>query len=137
VTSDEPQTLLLVACHSSLVTLFMIQPERFVQNFEADVFDDGHLRVEHDNYYVSIMGRAINFPRSEFLIVSRLARSPGRVVSSEELWQIAWRDHKPFNPVSLRVYIYRLRAKLEPFGLRIETMIGVGYRLQLLTGQKE
>jgi DNA-binding response OmpR family regulator len=39
-------------------------------------------------------------------------------------------DHKPYNPVSLRVYIYRLRAKLEPFDLRIETMIGVGYRLK-------
>ena len=115
----------------------MIQPKRFVQNVEADVFDDGHLRVEHDNYYVAVQGHAINFPRSEFLIVSRLARSPGRVVPSEELWQIAWGDHKPYNPVSLRVYIYRLRAKLEPFGLKIETMIGVGYRLQLATNLKE
>jgi DNA-binding response OmpR family regulator len=115
----------------------MIQPKRFIQNAEADVFDDGHLRVEHDNYYVAIKGHVINFPRSVFLIVSRLARSPGRVVPSEELWQIAWGDHKPFNPVSLRVYIYRLRAKLEPFGLKIETMIGVGYRLQLATNLKE
>ena len=115
----------------------MIQPKRFVQDVKADVFDDGHLRVEHDNYYVSIKGHAINFPRSEFLIVSRLARSPGRVVASEELWQIAWGDHKPYNPISLRVYIYRLRSKLEPFGLKIETMIGVGYRLQLATKLKE
>ena len=115
----------------------LIQPKRFVQDVEVDVFDDGHLRVEHDNYYVSIKGHALNFPRSEFLIVSRLTRSPGRIVPSEELWQVAWGDHKPYNAVSLRVYIYRLRAKLEPFGLRVETMIGVGYRLQLATSVKE
>lgn len=112
--------------------MVMIQPKRFSPD-EADVYDDGYLRVEHDNYYISCDGQRVDFPRSEFLIVSRLARNPERIVSAEELWQVAWGDHKPFNPVSLRVYIYRLRAKLEPFGLKIETMVGVGYRLRLAT----
>jgi DNA-binding response OmpR family regulator len=115
----------------------MIQPKRLAWPAETNVYDDGLLRVEHNNYYVAVRGRAINFPRAEFLIVSRLVRSPERVVPAEELWRVAWGDHKPFNPASLRVHIYRLRAKLEPFGLRIETMIGVGYRLQLATALKE
>lgn len=107
------------------------------QHGEDDVYDDGHLRVEHNNYYVSINGRVMDFPRSEFLIVSRLARNPERIVPSEELWRVAWGDEKPFNAVSLRVYIYRLRSKLEPFGLRIETMIGVGYRLRPRARRKD
>ena len=94
-----------------------------------NVYDDGHLRVEHDNYYVACAGRSIILGRSEFLLISRLARNPERIVTAEELWQCAWSTHKPFNPVSLRVYIYRLRSKFEPFGIRIETMINVGYRL--------
>ena len=101
-----------------------------VQNGQPDVYDDGHLRVEHDNYSVAVNGHAVNFSRAEFLIVSRLAKTPERVVSAEELWQVAWGERKPYNPVSLRVHVYRVRAKLEPFGLKIETMIGVGYRLQ-------
>jgi DNA-binding response OmpR family regulator len=108
----------------------ILRLKRFAPDDEANVYDDGHLRVEHDNYYVSINGRVVDFPRSEFLIVSRLARNPERIVPSEELWRVAWGDEKPFNPVSLRVYIYRLRSRLESFGLRIETMIGVGYRLR-------
>jgi hypothetical protein len=56
----------------------------------ADVYDDGRLRVEHDNYYVSLEGRALKLPRKEFLLVSRLARNPERIVASEELWQHAW-----------------------------------------------
>lgn len=114
----------------------MMQPKRFAPDTEAAVYDDGYLRVEHDNYYTACAGQRIDLPRSEFLILSRLARNPERIVPAEELWQVAWADHKPFNPVSLRVYIYRLRARLEPFGLKIETMVGVGYRLRLALIQK-
>jgi len=55
----------------------------------ADVYDDGRLRVEHDNYYVAFAGRRAQLPRKELLLLSRLARSPGRVVASEELWNHA------------------------------------------------
>ena len=60
-----------------------------------DFYDDGLLRVEHDNYYVECAGR-------------QLAR---------------------FHPMSLHVHIYRLRRRLAPHGVRIETMVNVGYRL--------
>lgn len=103
--------------------------KRFTPQVEANIYDDGHLRVEHDNYYVACEGRQLDLARTEFMIISRLTLNPGRTVSADELWRFAWADHKPFNPVSLRVYIYRVRAKIEPFGLKIETMINVGYRL--------
>jgi DNA-binding response OmpR family regulator len=94
-----------------------------------DVYDDGVLRVEHQTYYVSFAGQSIKLPRTEFLIFSRLARTPDRIVSAEELWEYAWGAGKPLNAESLHVYIYRLRNKLLPFELRIETMVNVGYRL--------
>ena len=98
---------------------------------EADgrVYDDGHLRVEHDNYYVSVGGQVVRLPRKEFLVVSRLARNAGRTVPSEEIWQHAWGRRAPFNAESLHVHIYRLRRRLSPFGLHIETMVNVGYCL--------
>ncbi len=95
----------------------------------ADVYDDGRLRVEHDNYFASCDGQALKFPRAEFLLLSRLVRNPARVVKAEQLWRHAWGDGKPYNAESLHVHIYRLRHKLAPFGIRIETMINVGYRL--------
>jgi DNA-binding response OmpR family regulator len=94
-----------------------------------DVYDDGHLRVEHENYYVSLGGRSLKLPRKEFLVLSRLARNPERIVPSEEIWQHAWGTSAPFNAESLHVHIYRLRRRLVPFGLQIETMVNVGYRL--------
>jgi DNA-binding response OmpR family regulator len=94
-----------------------------------DVYDDGHLRVEHDNYYVSCGGETLRFRRAEFLLLSRLARNIARFVKAEELWRHAWGDSKPYNAESLHVHVYRLRVKLAPFGVQIETMVSVGYRL--------
>lgn len=100
-------------------------------NGVEDVYDDGYLRVEHKNYYVNCGGQTIKLPRTEFLILSRLARSPERIVTAEELWEYAWGNNKPLNTESLHVYIYRLRNKLTSSKISIDTMVNVGYRLLL------
>ena len=101
----------------------------------SDVYDDGYLRVEYDKYYIACGGNRVSLPLKEFLVFSRLARSADRVVPSEEIWRSAWGD-SPFNSLSLRVHIHRLRRTFQPFGFRIESMVGVGYCLSL-TRQKE
>ncbi len=98
-------------------------------NIEGEVYDDGYLRVEHNNYYLTCGGQSLKLARTEFLIISRLARSAGRIVTAADLWENAWGSSKPLNPESLHVYIYRLRNKLAPFHLQIDTMVSVGYRL--------
>ena len=103
--------------------------ERETPQVAGDVYDDGYLRVEHKNYYVACGGQALKLPRTEFLILSRLARSPERIVTAEDLWEYAWGNDKPVNMESLHVYIYRLRNKLNAHRLQIETMVNVGYRL--------
>src|SRR4030095_17018352 len=85
----------------------------------ADVYDDGYLRVEHDNYSVACNGTPIKLPRTEFLIFSRLTRTPDRIVTAEALWTSVWGSDKPLNSESLHVYIYRLRVKLASYGLQI------------------
>ena len=99
------------------------------QQVADDVYDDGYLRVEHRNYYVACDGQSLKLPRTEFLILSRLARSPERIVTAEDLWAYAWGNQKPVNTESLHVYIYRLRNKLADSRVRIDTMVNVGYRL--------
>ena len=102
---------------------------RIAPSGDVDVYDYGRLRVEHDNYYVACDGHQIRLPRKEFLILSRLARNPERIVPAEELWRHAWGERAEFNAESLHVHIYRLRRRLAPFGRHIDTMVSVGYRL--------
>ena len=103
------------------------------QQVADDVYDDGYLRVEHQNYYAACDGQILKLPRTEFLILSRLARTPERIVKSEDLWGYAWGNDKPLNTESLHVYIYRLRNKIADCNcrLQIDTMVNVGYRLVL------
>ncbi len=95
----------------------------------AQTYDDGFLRIEHDNYYVACGGRVLQLALKEFLIISRLAQSVERIVTATDIWQYAWNGQGEFNSESLHVHIYRLRRKLAPYGLQIETMVNVGYRL--------
>jgi len=115
----------------SLQEMTRVEQESVIRAAE-DIYDDGFLRVEHKNYYVACAGSPIKLPRTEFLIFSRLTRTPNRIVASDELWSSVWGSDKPLNTESLHVYIYRLRAKLSDFGLQIETMVNVGYRLIVL-----
>ena len=110
-------------------TELSLTEKRETPQVAGDVYDDGYLRVEHKNYYVACGGQSLKLPRTEFLILSRLARSPERIVTAEDLWEYAWGNDKPVNMESLHVYIYRLRNKLNPHRLQIETMVNVGYRL--------
>lgn len=104
---------------------------------EEQIFDNGLLRVEHENYYIACGGQPLQLPRKEFLIMSRLARNPERIVPSEDIWRHAWGRQAAFNAESLHVHIYRLRRRLEPFGLHIETMVNVGYRLSFSAAQEK
>ena len=121
---------------SSVQEMTRAEQETLMPNAE-DIYDDGFLRVEHRNYYVACGGSPIKLPRTEFLIFSRLTRTPNRIVASDELWSSVWGTDKPLNSESLHVYIYRLRAKLSDFGLQIETMVNVGYRLITSNSQQK
>jgi DNA-binding response OmpR family regulator len=98
-------------------------------NAAEDIYDDGYLRVEHSNYYVSCGGRVLAHSRKEFLIVSRLARDYGRAVAFADIWAHAWGGQVPYNRGTLRVQMHRLRRLLAPFGLRVESETEVGYAL--------
>ena len=124
-----------VACsikqdHMSTSTAESALPTHVIQDRpEDEVYDDGYLRVEHESFYLACGGEPLYLPRVEFLLMSRLARSMNRVVRSDELWRAAWENSKPLNSASLHVYIHRLRTKLAPHRLQIDTVINVGYRL--------
>lgn len=115
---------------------FMSPSSRFTQQIGvAGSYDDGFLRIEYDNYFVVCAGQRVKMPRTEFLILTRLTQSPDRFVTYEELWKFAWGAGKPFSLESLKVYIYNLRRHFEPFGIKFETMVNVGY--SFLSGHSE
>ncbi len=110
-------------------TTAMNRSDSEVLRADADIYDDGYLRIEHNCYHVTFNGRVLFLPPKEFLILSGLSRTIGRMVPSETIWRYVWSQNEVFNPAALRVHICNLRRKIIPLGLNIRSMASVGYCL--------
>jgi DNA-binding response OmpR family regulator len=54
----------------------------------------------------------------------------GRVVSKEQLAEQLYGWDEEVGPNAIEVYVHRLRKKLEPAGVNIRTIRGLGYLLE-------
>lgn len=83
-------------------------------NSEPLTVDEGELVIDPAARQAIIKGRAIDLSPREFDLLHRLAQSPGRVVSHEELLEHVWGTTNPDYLAHLRSYIKLLRQKIEP-----------------------
>lgn len=88
-------------------------------------FDTAARRLFHDNQPVDLSAR-------ELAVVELLLSRQGRVVSKEQMVDhlFGWGDDVGSN--AIEVYVHRVRKKLEPFGVDIRTVRGMGYLLDRL-----
>ncbi len=92
----------------------------------------GDLRIDRGARRVHCGEAEVALRPKEFDLLDRLARSPGAVVSREQLIDDVWDEHWWGSTKTLDVHINSLRRKLgESSGRasRITTVRGVGYRL--------
>jgi DNA-binding response OmpR family regulator len=98
----------------------------------GEVYDDGYLYLEHDRFYLSFGGKPLyKISRTDFKILSRLLRSPGRPVTGREIWQSVRGREAEYNGSSLRVHLTYLRHKLAPYGVNIVHEAGSGYLVRV------
>ncbi|CAM4322704.1 Two-component system response regulator [Bordetella tumbae] len=89
----------------------------------------GPLQFDGRTREVSISGQALHLTPKSVLIVETLIRTPGQVVSREELEAILWNDVPPSSD-ALRSQVHLLRRALSDAGFDgIETIHGVGWRM--------
>src|SRR5262245_50930758 len=95
---------------------------------QADTYDHSCSHVEHRRYFVAANAQPISLPNTEFRVLSRVIRGIDGVVAYEDLWEPAW-GKESFNLKSIHVFVSRVRRKLVPFGVRVDSVVGVGYIL--------
>jgi DNA-binding response OmpR family regulator len=101
---------------------------------QAEVYDDGQLRIDYPDFRVSCNGTEVRLTRKEFALLSILSRSTGRVVPRERLLDAVWGLEYYGEARTLDVHISGLRKKLGACGHCIETVIGIGYRFRGCAG---
>lgn len=100
-----------------------------VRPASADVLAFGPIRINNSAIEATIDNRQVSLTRNEFRILYELVRSPDAVASRRDLTTVLWSGAPAPSTRALVVHISRLRAKLEPGGIRIDAIAGERYRL--------
>jgi two-component system alkaline phosphatase synthesis response regulator PhoP len=67
----------------------------------------------------------------EFKILIRLINRPGQVFSREQIFEGAWGEEDENSLRSIDTHISALRKKISLFGVRLTSIRGVGYKIEL------
>jgi two-component system OmpR family response regulator len=93
----------------------------------AQTMEIGPMHVDLAAKRLRIRGIGVELTTREWALLRLFLRSPGRVLSKDEIIDGLCRDDEPVAPNTVEVYVSRLRAKLEPAGVRVRTVRGFGY----------
>ncbi|GHU70324.1 DNA-binding response regulator [Clostridia bacterium] len=91
----------------------------------------GHVTIDQNSHTVG----GEDIPMKEFELLYKLAGSPGRTFTRDQLIEDIWGYDFDGNERTLDVHIGRLRERFptETSGFKITTVRGLGYRLEALT----
>jgi DNA-binding response OmpR family regulator len=90
----------------------------------------GDLRLDVAGRAASLSGTPLELTPKEFDLLYLLARQPGRAYSREYLLRHIWGLDYDGVDRTVDTHVARLRRKLGPFGDRLATVWGTGYKLQ-------
>jgi DNA-binding response OmpR family regulator len=89
-----------------------------------------NLRIIPERRQVTVNDRVIDLRMKEFDLLLTLAENPGIVFSREKLLDVVWGFDFAGETRTVDVHIAHLRHKLEGMHPQIETVWGVGYKLE-------
>jgi len=89
----------------------------------------GPISLDEASRTVTVHDRPVDLSPREFSLLESLLRHPGQALSRDQLLDQAWPFGVAVTPNAVDAYVHYLRTKLGSEGERIETVRGVGYRL--------
>ena len=100
----------------------------------SQVIPIGNMVIDKNSYSVSVGGAMADIPMKEFELLFKLAGFPGKTFPRDRLIEDVWGYDFDGNERTLDVHISRLRERFpaEASGIRITTIRGLGYRLEVV-----
>ena len=90
----------------------------------------GNLSLDVQNYVVKKDNQVIHLTLKEFELLVLMMKNPNRVFTRQDLLKQVWNDDFLGETRTVDVHIGTLRTKLGDAGHYIQTIRGVGYRLE-------
>jgi two-component system, OmpR family, phosphate regulon response regulator PhoB len=97
---------------------------------ETELLEVGGIQLDIAGHQLRIRGEEMPLTATEFRLLRLLMERSGRVQTRGQLLTDVWGYAEDIDSRTVDTHIRRLRRKLGPEADRIETVIGVGYRLR-------
>lgn len=89
----------------------------------------GTLVVDTSSKTVTVAGEVISLTAKEYQLIELLAKYPDKVFSKQNLYESIWQEPFARDNDVINTHVSNLRKKLKAEGNRIQTIWGLGYRL--------
>lgn len=99
-------------------------------DIESEVQEIGTLRLDIPAHQLLVESQEIPLTATEFRLLRILMERRNRVQTRDKLLTDVWKYSEEVDSRTVDTHIRRLRRKLGPEADRIETVIGVGYRMR-------
>ncbi|HLX08052.1 MAG TPA: response regulator [Thermoanaerobaculia bacterium] len=96
----------------------------------AERIEVGGIELDLSGHQLRVRGKEVPLTATEFRLLRLLLERSGRVQTRGQLLSDVWGYAEDIDSRTVDTHIRRLRRKLGPEAERIETVIGVGYRLR-------
>jgi two-component system alkaline phosphatase synthesis response regulator PhoP len=97
---------------------------------QAKTLQVGQLTMNPGEHTVLVQGQQVLLTLKEYELLKKFMENPGRVFTREQLLQSIWGLDYMGESRTVDVHMGTLRAKLGPCGEYIQTVRGVGYRME-------
>ena len=101
------------------------------QGFDTNTVALGPLSFDRISRTASVDGGRLDLSAREVGVLETLLGSPGRIAAKEQILDHLCTFDADVSLNAVEVYVHRLRKKLDPTGLRIVTVRGLGYFLDV------
>lgn len=100
------------------------------QSGGSSLLTHGALALDTVGRRATLNGEALELSARELGVLEVLMMRSGRVVNKDQLAEELYGWDEEVGPNAIEVYMHRLRRKLEPAGVTIRTIRGLGYLLE-------
>jgi two-component system, OmpR family, response regulator len=100
------------------------------QSGGGSVLSHGTLTLDTVGRRATLSGEPLDLSARELGVLEVLMLRSGRVVNKDQLAEQLYGWDEEVGPNAIEVYVHRLRRKLEPAGVTIRTIRGLGYLLE-------
>ena len=95
----------------------------------SEILELGNLKVDISKHSVFVKDRQVFLTVKEFDLLTLLLQNHGKVMTREQILDSVWKIDVDIESRTVDVHIKTLRQKLEDAGELIETVRGVGYKI--------